>query len=340
MNVQDRQPTADTGRKSIWNHTTPVVFAALFDWPFRPKAAFLSVAQRWYTLSRNMLFLLVAVLTYWLLIPDLATMQTLSLDWVLPILLRNMALMILLAGGLHLYLFTFKKQGKKLKYDPRADLEKSGKFSFRDQVHDNIFWSLASGVTVWSAYEVFYFWGVANGVIPTFGFAENPVAFFAWLLALPFIMSSHFYLTHRLLHWPPLFRIAHKLHHRNTHIGPWSGMSMHPIEHILYISSVLLHYVIASHPVLVIYHLFTRSLAPALSHSGFEQILVKDKKLIDSADFHHQLHHRFYECNYGNPDSPWDRWFGSLHDGSNEATAMVKERRRKMYQRKPATGGA
>lgn len=334
--MQNNQATSGS-RKSIWNHQTPVVFAALFDWPPRPKAAFLSVTKRWVSLSRNLLFLLLATIIYNTMISDLETMKTLSADWIWPIFLRNATLMLALAGGLHLYLFTFKKQGKKLKYDPREDLEKSGKFSFRNQVHDNMFWSLTSGVATWSLYEVFYFWGVANGVIPTFAFTEYPVVFVFWLLVLPFVLSTHFYLTHRLLHWPPLFKVAHKLHHRNTHIGPWSGMSMHPIEHILYISSVLLHYVIPSHPVLVIMHLFTRSLAPALSHAGFEQVLVKDKKLIDAADFHHQLHHKYYECNYGNPDSPWDRWFGSLHDGTDEATTQVKQRRRKMYQNRSAT---
>lgn len=323
--------------KSIWNHQTPVVFAALFDWPPRPKAAFLSVTKRWVSASRNLLFLLIAVLAYQYTIPEMTSMKALSIDWVGTIFLRNFLLMLLLAGGLHLYLFTFHRQGKKLKYDPRPELEKGGKFSFRNQVHDNMFWSLTSGVTVWSLYEVLYFWGAANGVIPTFTFSQHPIIFVFWLLVLPFVLSTHFYFAHRLLHWPPLFKVAHKLHHRNTHIGPWSGMSMHPIEHVLYISSVLLHFVVPSHPVLVIMHLFTRSLAPALSHSGFEQILVGDKKLIDSADFHHQLHHRFYECNYGSPDTPWDRWFGSLHDGSDQATAMVRARRRRMYQRKSVT---
>ncbi|OED37597.1 desaturase [Chromatiales bacterium (ex Bugula neritina AB1)] len=329
--IPDNQVTSGQ-RKSIWNHQTPVVFAALFDWPPRPGAAFLSVTKRWFSISRNLLFLLLAVLSYHLLTPELSSMKSLSLEWIGPIVVRNAVLMLTLAGGLHLYLFRYKKQGKKLKYDPREELEKGGKFSFRNQVHDNMFWSLSSGVAVWSLYEILYFHGVANGVIPTIAFTDHPLAFLLWLVLLPFILSTHFYLTHRLLHWPPLFQIAHKLHHRNTHIGPWSGMSMHPIEHILYISSVLLHFVIPSHPILVIMHLYTRCLAPALSHAGFEQILVKDKKLIDAADFHHQLHHRFFECNYGNPDSPWDRWFGSLHDGSDAATAMVRERRRRMYQ--------
>ena len=53
---------------------------------------------------------------------------------------------------------------------------------------------------------------------------------------------------------------------------------------------------------------------------------------MESADFHHQLHHKYFECNYGTVDMPWDRWFGSVHDGSEEGTRAVKERRRNMYK--------
>jgi sterol desaturase/sphingolipid hydroxylase (fatty acid hydroxylase superfamily) len=131
--------------------------------------------------------------------------------------------------------------------------------------------------------------------------------------------------------------MAHRLHHRNTHIGPWSGMSMHPIEHVLYVSSVLVHFIIPSHPILAIMHLYNRSLGPAFSHAGFEKLKVGKSDLMEAADFHHQLHHRYYECNYGSVDTPWDRWCGSYHDGSDEATARVRERQRQMYRRKSET---
>jgi len=119
-----------------------------------------------------------------------------------------------------------------------------------------------------------------------------------------------------------------------VHIGPWSGMSMHPVEHFIYLSSVLIHFVIPSHPVIMLLHLYTRSLAPAFSHAGFEKLLIKDRNITEAADFHHQLHHKYYECNYGNVDAPWDRWFGSVHDGSDEATTRINERRRHMYRKR------
>lgn len=327
------EKSANGTKENIWNHKGPVIFSPLFDWPPRPVDAFLALTKRWVTLTRNVLFILMAVCVYQFFLPDMTEMSTLSVQWVVSVFVRNALLITLVAGGLHLFLFTLRSQGNKFKFDPREQLEKSRKFSFSNQVHDNILWSIASGVSVWTIYEVLYFWGVANNVIPTMGFADNPIAFFGWLLILPLILSAHFYFIHRLLHWPPLFKRVHKLHHRNIHIGPWSGMSMHPVEHIIYISSVLIHFIVASHPVIVLLHLYTRCMAPAFSHSGFEKLLLKDKTLTESADFHHQLHHRYFECNYGNVDMPWDRWFGSVHDGSEEATLAVKERRRRMYKK-------
>ena len=269
-----------------------------------------------------------AFLVFQYLVPDEGVMRTLSIGWVGFIFLRNYVFMLIIAGGLHLYLFTYRRQGRRLKYDPREQLDKGGKYSFRNQVWDNVFWSLASGTTIWSIYEVLYFWGVANGVIPTLSLiSDHPILFVAWLLALPILTSSHFYFIHRLLHWPVLYRRVHSVHHRNIQVGPWSGMSMHPVEHIFYISSVLLHFIIASHPVILLLHLYSRCLGPAFSHAGFEKLQVGDTTVVDAADFHHQLHHRYFECNYGTLDVPWDQWFNTDHDGSDEATNRIRKRR-------------
>ena len=315
-------------KQETWNHTAPVVFSAMFDWPPKPKEAFLELTKRWATITRNVLFLAMAFLVSRYLIPDATTLRSLSLEWVCSIFLRNYLFMLIIAGGLHLYLFTFGVQGRRLKYDPRQKLSKGRKYFLKNQVWDNIFWSLASGTTIWSIYEVFYFWGLANEVIGTLTLSEYPLAFFCWLLVMPVLTSSHFYFIHRLLHWPPLYRTVHILHHRNIHIGPWSGMSMHSVEHVLYISSVLVHFVIPSHPVILLLHLYSRCLGPAFSHAGFEKLQLGNTSVVGAADFHHQLHHRYFECNYGTTDAPWDKWFGTDHDGSEEATIRIRRQRK------------
>ena len=128
-----------------------------------------------------------------------------------------------------------------------------------------------------------------------------------------------------------MYRLAHNLHHRNINIGPWSGISMHPVETALYFSSAAIHFVVPSHPLHVLFHFYMEGLNPAFSHSGFEGVKIGDKKRLSSGDFFHQLHHRYFECNYGTAEVPWDKLFGSFHDGSEEATRATRARKKQMY---------
>ena len=192
--------------------------------------------------------------------------------------LRNLGLMILIAGGLHLFFHTFRAQGDRRKFDTRDLVRNDARFFTGNQTRDNIFWSCTSGVGIWTAYEVIMMWGYANGWFPHFlVWHENPVLFVAWFLIIPFWSAVHFYVIHRLLHWKPLFRIAHALHHRNVTVGPWSGLSMHPIEHLIYLSGVFIHAAVLSHPVHVLFHGQYNTLQAATSHTGFDSILVRGK---------------------------------------------------------------
>ena len=56
------------------------------------------------------------------------------------------------------------------------------------------------------------------------------------MLALPVFRDFHFYFAHRLIHVRSLYVYVHSLHHRNSDPEPFSGMSMHPVEHIYYLS--------------------------------------------------------------------------------------------------------
>ena len=241
--------------------------------------------------------------------------------------LRNLLLMLLVAGGLHLYLYRFGRQGKARKYDARDLAKDSGSFTGRSQLLDNMFWSCAGGVTVWSAYEVLYLWAAANGQVPHLDWGEHPIWFALWFLIIPVFESMHFYWVHRLLHWRPLYRAAHALHHRNVNTGPWSGISMHPLEHVIYFSVFLLFWVVPVHPMLIVLCGFYQGLSPAVSHCGFERLRL-GRLEVPTGDPFHNLHHRHFEVNYGMLLLPLDKWFGTFHDGSLEAHEQMKDRRR------------
>lgn len=55
--------------------------------------------------------------------------------------------------------------------------------------------------------------------------------------------------------------------------------------------------------------------------TGFNGLWFYHKKRMHLVNFHHQIHHRYFEVNYGTLDVPWDKLFSSLHDGSETGRA-------------------
>ncbi|MEM8839533.1 MAG: sterol desaturase family protein, partial [Pseudomonadota bacterium] len=67
------------------------------------------------------------------------------------------------------------------------------------------------------------------------------------------------------------------------------------------------------------------------SHAGFEKLKIGGKNGVELGDFFHQLHHKYFDCNYGTWETPWDDWFKTFHDGTSEGNQLVKERRRRIW---------
>lgn len=315
-----------------WHYlpSVPIRTSPFFSWPPEPIRMVRWAAVRWFTIAENTILVSLAVACWLWVQPSMSEARTLQIGWIAEIWLRNMVLMIAVAGGLHLYFHVWRKQKQELKFDPREMSSKSKIFTFNSQLWDNVFWTLASGVTCWTAYEALMFWAMANGLAPMLSWQNNPVWFVIILFLTPMWISFHFYWIHRALHWPPLYRLAHSLHHRNTNVGPWSGISMHPVETAVFFSSILIHFIVPAHTIHILFHMQHQALTGATSHTGFEGLLVKDRNRLHLGNFHHQLHHRYFECNYGNPEVPWDKVFGSFHDGTDESHVKFKERRKRL----------
>ena len=317
--------------KAPWNYepSIPIEGVPVFVWPPRPVAAIKYLLSRAYLFSIVLPFSLFALITWAYLQPAIVRCVTFEFSWIAQMYLRNLMLFVLIVGGLHLYFFTFKRQRKQLRFSGQELGCDERKFVARDQVWDNIFWSCISGVTLWTGYEVFFMWSYANDLLPFYlDWREHPIWFVLIIVAIPFFDSAHFYFIHRLLHWKPLYRVAHAVHHRNVSTGPWSGFSMHPLEHLIYLSNVLIHVLFASHPIHIFFHLQWNAIGAGVSHTGYESLTVRGKPMIYLSPFHHQLHHRLYNCNYGNGLVPMDKLFGSDHDGTDEAWRVIRNSRR------------
>ena len=191
---------------------------------------------------------------------------------------------------------------------------------------------LLSGVTIWTFYDVIVWIGYANGWAPMITMQSNPIWFFTLFLFLPLIQSFHFYWIHRGLHIPFFYKRVHSVHHRSVSVAPWSGFSMHPIEHFFYMSSAvdLPGCASASHP-FYFHGIFAGHSLQLRRTLALRIWCLGIRAHLKIGSFHHQLHHRYFECNYGGPEMPWDNWFGSFHDGSPEATQRVRETKKRMH---------
>ena len=275
----------------------------------------------------NLLYALLAIVSWLYFTPELSRAVTFKIGWVAELYVRNAVLLILIAGGLHLRLYITKGQGEKFKYTSKWLASNNRKFLFRNQTWDNIFWNLTSGCLVWTGWEALTLWLYANNRLPYIDFANRPVYFILLMVAIVFLRLVHFYWVHRLIHWQPLYKACHYLHHKNVNIGPWSGLSMHPLEHLLYFSGVLFHWIIPSHPIHAIFHLLHAGVSPALRHAGFHKLVTKEEKGLSSDTYFHYLHHKYFTVNFGHEAVPLDKWFGSFHDGSQEAHVAMQSRR-------------
>jgi len=303
----------------------------LFSWPPKPVKSFKFLfAPEGFLWPYNLIYALLAVFAWVYFTPHLSRAVNFQIDWIAEIYLRNVVLLTIIAGGLHLRLYMKKGQGLKYKYTDKWLAKNDKRFLFNNQTWDNIFWSLTSGSIIWTAYEALTLWMYANGKLPYIDFATHPVYFVLLMIAILFLRYFHFYWIHRFSHWKPIFKSSHYLHHKNINVGPWTGLSMHPIEHLLYFSGVLIHWVIPSHPIHAIFHLRHAGVSPALGHTGFHKLVIKGEKGLQADNFFHYLHHRYFTVNFGVEAFPLDKWFGSFHDGSPEAHAvMLKQRKKK-----------
>lgn len=309
-----------------WTPTRRASFGPLFDWPPNPvRIARWFVGVPGYLLPWNALYLGVAALAYAFATPSAATMRSFGVGWIAVILVRNLVLVVGWYGLWHWRLYVRRAQGTDCKYNARWPRE-SDRFTFGSQTRENVAFALLSGVPILTAWEVVTHWLFANGHIAWLRWSEHPVWIVVIFLLIPIWRELHFYTVHRLIHVPQLYKLVHALHHRNTNPSPWSGLSMHPLEHLVYFSAVAIHWIVPSHPLHAMYNLVHLTMAPVPGHSGFERVELGDSFAFDTGCLNHYLHHKYFEVNYSDGAVPLDRWFGSFHDGSPEAHARMKVR--------------
>jgi sterol desaturase/sphingolipid hydroxylase (fatty acid hydroxylase superfamily) len=314
-------------RSGHWRPPGLIQHPPLFVWPPQPIGLLKAIVGfPGYLWPWKSLYAVIGLLLWRFLLPSPLEMHTFAVGWIARLSCVNLLLLVVFAGGLHFRLYVQRVQGTDYKYNARWLATDSPNFLFRSQLLDNVFWNLASAVPIWTAYEALMLWAQVNGFAPVVTWRIHPAYCLLLMLLIPLIHEIHFYSTHRMIHWPPLYRWVHSLHHKNVNPGPWSGLAMHPVEHLVYFSGVLLLLVVPSSPSHVIFYLTYLALSPSAGHTGFDRLVVAGQTSLDAESYAHYLHHKYFEVNYTDPVIPLDRWFGTFHDGSANAQEAMNRR--------------
>lgn len=314
-------------KRGDWKPNAKIEFAPVLDWPFRP-LKFLKwlVSVDGFFLPWNLSFGIMGFLVWTFLTPPSEITKAFSVGWLAFLLARNTIIVLMFYGAWHLRLYIQKSQGNAFKYDGKWPSKDNSAFLFKNQNIDNLIWTFASAVPIWTAFEAFLLWAFSNGYTNYVSWTEHPVYCSILLLLTPFIADFHFYLVHRAIHWPPLYKYVHSVHHNNVNPGPFSGLAMHPAEHLLYFSSGLLFLIIPSNGMHFITQLLLKAIGPAQTHAGFDKLVLGENATIDTHAYAHYLHHKYFECNYADALIPLDKWFGTFNDGTPEKHAVMEKR--------------
>lgn len=298
--------------------------APIIVWPPKPLKLL-----RWlpnYFLPWNVLFMAFAAVIWFYLTPSKETLQTLDWTWIAFILIRNAVLVFAFYGAMELRLYVKRSQSNRFKFNGLFPADKkSDVFMFGSQNIDNMIRSFGTGVPIWTAYEIGMLYAWAHGWGPWTTFEEHPWALIAMFAIIPLFHEAHFFCIHRLIHTPFLYKYVHSVHHNSINPSPWSSLSMHPVEHLLYWSDILIHLVLPSHPLLMLYHLQVTGTGAVVGHIGFDKIEAGEAAIGTHA-YSHYLHHKYFEVNYSDGMVPFDQWFGTWHDGTADGEARMDAR--------------
>jgi sterol desaturase/sphingolipid hydroxylase (fatty acid hydroxylase superfamily) len=217
-------------------------------------------------------------------------------------------------------------------------------FWFKSQNIDNFLRSFLISIPLWTLVEVLLLWCFASGRVAWVNWGDHPFYLAFLVLVAPAIHEIHFFVVHRTIHWPPLYRWIHSVLHNSINPSPWSSLSMHPVEACLYHAVAFWHLIIPSNPIVALFQLHLAGFGALNGHIGFDKLELTDETALDSHAWAHYLHHKYFEVNYGGDGLiPLDKWFGTWHDGTKEGDARMQarfERKRARLNAKRAGVGA
>jgi Delta7-sterol 5-desaturase len=202
------------------------------------------------------------------------------------------------------------------------------------QIRREIAWSLASAA-IYGAPAGIVAWGWQQLGWTRIYTDANPLPLWWLPVSVLLYLLAHdawFYWTHRWMHRPRPFRLAHAVHHASRPPTAWAAMSFHPIEALTGAVVIpALVFLVPIHIGALALVLGIMTFMGVTNHMGwdiFPNALVQGRAgqwLITAS--HHQRHHDRYGCNYGLYFRFWDRLCGTDHGLGSFGAPRRPERR-------------
>ena len=133
------------------------------------------------------------------------------------------------------------------------------------------------------------------------------------LAVMLFMADTMFYWSHRMLHIPEIYRVAHAQHHSHHEPIAWTSLYVHPIEFVVAFVGIFAVPLLMfrMHPLTATMFLSLIMLSLTSSHSGLKCGVYQ---IFDAT--HHDLHHQRRRGNYGSDVGVWDRICGTRLESS------------------------
>lgn len=138
------------------------------------------------------------------------------------------------------------------------------------------------------------------------------------LVAMIGLHDTWFYWTHRLMHWPRLFALMHRVHHLSHTPTPWSALAFHPTEAVVQaLVFPLAALLLPLHPFVALLWLIYMFVINVWGHLGFELFPAGFRRhwLLrwHNTTTHHDMHHQHVHGNYSLYFNFWDRVMRTNH---------------------------
>ncbi len=153
------------------------------------------------------------------------------------------------------------------------------------------------------------------------------------IVMMLFWQDTVFYWAHRLMHWKPLYKFSHKIHHDSIDTSPFTAYSFHPVEAIVEaLPDLMIVLILPVNFWALLGYQFASMVMNVIGHLGYEIIPQSWTRhwlgQWKNTSTHHNMHHSKVNGNYGLYFRFWDVLMGTEFKDYEATLDAVYERNR------------